>query len=42
MVKDFSWNIIPWKALLFDKNFKTIKTLKQLSILDVSRIMDLF
>ena len=28
MVKDFSWNIIPWNALLFKK------TLKQLSILD--------
>ena len=28
MVKDFSWNIIPWNALLFEK------TLKQLSILD--------
>ena len=29
MVKDFSWNIIPWNALLFEK------TLVQLSILDV-------
>ena len=29
MVKDFSWNIIPWNALLFEK------TLKQLSILDI-------
>ena len=29
MVKDFSWNIIPWNALLFEK------TLKQLSILVV-------
>ena len=29
MVKDFSWNIIPWNALLFGK------TLKQLSILDI-------
>ena len=29
MVKDFSWNIIPWNALLFKK------TLKQLSILIV-------
>ena len=28
MVKDFSWNINPWNALLFEK------TLKQLSILD--------
>ena len=28
IVKDFSWNIIPWNALLFEK------TLKQLSILD--------
>ena len=28
MVKDFSWNIIPWNALLFEK------TLKKLSILD--------
>ena len=27
MVKDFSWNIIPWNALPFEK------TLKQLSIL---------
>ena len=27
MVKDFSWNIIPWNALMFEK------TLKQLSIL---------
>ena len=27
-VKDFSWNIIPWNALFFEK------TLKQLSILD--------
>ena len=29
MVKDFSWNIIPWIALLFEK------TLKQLQILDI-------
>ena len=29
MVKDFSWNTIPWNALLFEK------TLKQLSILVV-------
>ena len=29
MVKDFSWKIIPWNALLFEK------TLKQLSILDI-------
>ena len=29
MVKDFSWNIIPWNALLFEKTFK------QLSILDI-------
>ena len=29
MVKDFSWNIIPWNAWLFEK------TLKQLSILDI-------
>ena len=29
MVKDFSWNIIPWIALLFEKTFK------QLSILDI-------
>ena len=29
MVKDFSWNIIPWNALLFEK------TLKQISILDI-------
>ena len=29
MMKDFSWNIIPWNALLFEK------TLKQLSILDI-------
>ena len=28
MVKDFSWNIMPWNALLFEK------TLKQLSVLD--------
>ena len=35
MVKDFSWNIIPWNALLFEKTFK----LYQLSI---SRITDLF
>ena len=28
IVKDFSWNIIPWNTLLFEK------TLKQLSILD--------
>ena len=29
MVKDSSWNIIPWNALLFEK------TLEQLSILDI-------
>ena len=29
MVKDFSWNIIPWNALLIEKTFK------QLSILDI-------
>ena len=29
MVKDFCWNIIPWNALLFEKNIKTI------SILDI-------
>ena len=29
MVKDFSWNIIPWNALLFEK------TLKQYQILDI-------
>ena len=29
MVKDFPWNIVSWKALLFEK------TLKQLSILDI-------
>ena len=29
MVKDFSWNIIPWNYFLFEK------TLKQLSILDI-------
>ena len=29
MVKDFSWNIIPWNALLFEKK------LKQFSILDI-------
>ena len=35
VVKDFSWNIIPWNALLFEK------TLKQYQIW-ISRIMDLF
>ena len=29
MIKDFSWNIVPWNALLFEK------TLKQLPILDI-------
>ena len=29
MVKDFSWNVIPWNALLFEK------TVKQLSILNI-------
>ena len=29
IVKDFSWNIIQWNALLFEK------TLKQLAILDI-------
>ena len=33
MVKDFSWNIIPWNALLFEK------TLKQLSILNIKNYM---
>ena len=35
MVKDFSWNIIPWNALLFEK------TLKQYQF-SISRITDLF
>ena len=33
IVKDFSWNIIPWNAFLFEK------TLKQLSIFDIDRLM---
>ena len=35
VVKDFSWNIIPWNALLFEK------TLKQYQF-SISRITDLF
>ena len=35
MVKDFSWNIISWNALLFEKTFK------QLSF-SISRMTDLF
>ena len=35
MVKDFSWNIIPWNALLFEK------TLKQYQF-SIARITDLF
>ena len=27
MVKDFSWNIIPWNALLFEKTLKQLSTL---------------
>ena len=34
-VKDLSWNIIPWNALLF------VKTLKQYKF-SIVRIMDLF
>ena len=35
MVKDFSWNIIPWNALLFEK------TVKQYQF-SIARITDLF
>ena len=35
MVKDFSWNIIPWNALLFEK------TVKQYQFA-LTRITDLF
>ena len=35
MVKDFSWNIIPWNALLFEK------TLKQY-LFSIARVTDLF
>ena len=35
MVKDFSWNIIPWNALLFEKTFKQCQY-------SISRITDLF
>ena len=35
MVKDFSWNIIPWNALLFEK------TVKQYQF-SLARITDLF
>ena len=27
MVKDFSWNIIPWNALLFEQTFKQLSIL---------------
>ena len=35
MVKNFSWNIIPWNALLFEKTAKQYK-------FSLTRITDLF